>query len=354
MATNRRQFLQWSGASLAATQLNACARNNKEVRLYGGYRDYGNNYGAACINQNAELIWKLQTPARAHEVCLQHDLSLGAVVARRPGDFIQLFDPQTGQALEQIIAPANLIFEGHGLFRTSSSGKKQLWATASLKASSESRLLRYDLDNLTQLPEQFAIAGLGPHQMLQPNSLQATDQIVIAIGGWRSEGRTVLNADSFESGLVFFQPETGTHTFVAVPNPRLSARHMATHGSDLWVAMQLADPAPTEDVLLYRYSGDAWHPATAPEQSWRGFNGYLGSLSIAAGEVVATSPQGHRFGRWSLQGEPISTTDSLDISAATSIEDQWWISSGVGEVQTASMTMQSKIFWDNHWVGHSV
>lgn len=369
---SRRKFLSWSGTGMAATQLSGCSFGNQPVRLYGGYRDHGNKFGAACMDQNGELIWKLQTPARVHEVCLSNDLSLGAVVARRPGDFIQLFNPATGAAVDLINAPKDLIFEGHALFRKSDAGQNQLWATASPLATSESILLKYNLADLgSELgsdPEQIPIKGLGPHQMLLGSlsaegssfaegslSAEGSSNIVIAVGGWRSEGRTILNADSFESGLVFYQPETGTQNFVAAPSERLSARHLAFSGADLWVGMQLADPAPTEDVLLYRYSIEkGWQAAEAPAQGWRGFNGYMGSVAVADQEVVATSPQGHLFGRWSLEGQSIATTSSLDIAGATKIDDNWWLSSGLGEVHTAGKQLNSGIFWDNHWVGHSV
>lgn len=354
---NRRTFLGWSGTGLAATQLSGCSFGDQPVRLYGGYRDHGNKFGTACIDQSGELIWKLQTPARVHEVCLSSDLSLGAVVARRPGDFIQLFNPATGTAVDQIKAPQDLIFEGHALFRESDAGQIELWATASPLATSESILLKYSLANLGAEPEKIPIEGLGPHQMLLDGSLSAegSSNIVIAVGGWKSEGRTILNADSFESGLVFLQPETGTQHFVASPSSRLSARHLAFNGTDLWVGMQLADPAPTEDVLLYRYSKEqGWQAAEAPEQGWRGFNGYMGSVAVADQEVVATSPQGHMFGRWNLEGRSISATSSLDIAGAAKIGGDWWLSSGVGEVRTADKQMVSGIFWDNHWVGHAI
>lgn len=348
MHINRRFFLKWSGTFIAASQLVGCS-NGQEVRLYGGYRDYGNKFGVASIKANGELVWKLPTPARVHEVSLSEDLSLGAVVARRPGFFIQLFRPEDGHPLEQILAPDDLLFEGHALFRTNPEGSREIWATASPIATSEALLLKYDLDNPRQ-PVIYPLSGLGPHQIVRQG-----ENLVIAIGGWKSEGRTVLNADSFESGLLFFHPQDASQKYVPVANKRLSARHLALNGSDIWVGMQLADPSPTEDALLYRYSeAEGWQAATAPMQSWRGFNGYIGSVAVGNGEVVATSPQGHNFGRWTLDGKAQSITASIDVAGATSIQDQWWLSSGLGEVHKAEKTLESHIFWDNHWVGHSV
>lgn len=349
MEINRRKFLQCSGTAIAAAHLSGCSFGSQPVRLYGGYRDHGNKFGVACIDQSGELIWKLQTPARVHEVCLSKDLALGAVVARRPGDFIQLFDPATGVAVDQIRAPKGLIFEGHALFRQNNDGQNQLWATASPLTTSESILLKYDLSNLLAEPETLAIAGLGPHQML----LDESANLIVAVGGWKSDGRIILNADSFESGLVFLQPETMKKNFVAVPNSRLSARHLSANNKDIWVGMQLADPAPTGDILLYRYSLEkGWQAATPPQQGWQGFNGYIGSVAVAGQEVVATSPQGHLFGRWDLEGQAIEATNSLDIAGAARIGEKWWLSSGVGEVRNPNKQIQSGIFWDNHWIGH--
>lgn len=348
---HRRNFLRYSGSALAAAQLVGCSNNAPEVRLYGGYRSYANTYGIACIDQSGNEIWKLPTPDRVHEVCLSEDLSLGAVVARRPGDFILLFDPATGLLIEQIKAPHGLIYEGHALFRTSNTGQLQLWATASPLQTSTSILLKYDLQNLARQPENISITGLGPHQML----LKESGQMVIAVGGWQSHGRTILNADTFESGLSFFDPEGGKESFVPVPNSRLSARHMDTQESELWVGMQLADPAPTEETLVYRYSSaNGWLPAKAPKQGWQAFNGYIGSVAATTEEVVVTSPQGHVFSRWSPNGEAIQINNSLDIAAAVSIDNNWWLGSGLGEIYMNNKKISSGIFWDNHWIGHKV
>tara|TARA_B110000483_G_scaffold217811_2_gene270595 strand:+ start:9757 stop:10827 length:1071 start_codon:yes stop_codon:yes gene_type:complete len=349
----RREFIKFSGFSLTALQLGACSfgeqvSSEQNVRLYGGFRSYGNTYGAACIDQRGELIWKLDTPARVHEVCLSDDLSTGAVVARRPGTFIQLFSPFDGQELGQLRAPEGLILEGHALFRTNSQGQNELWATASLTQTSESILLKYTLGNLSALPEKISIAGLGPHQMLS-----LSNQIVIAVGGWKSVGRTILNADSFASGLVFFDTDSSTSSFVPMPTKQLSARHLDSDGENLWVGMQLADPAPTQDALLYSYSAsNSWQVADSPKTGWPSFNGYIASVAASTDEVVATSPQGHIYGRWDHQGLAIESINSLDISAATSIDGKWWISSGLGEVSRVGKDIPSGIFWDNHWAGH--
>ncbi len=353
MQLKRREFIKLSGTSLAALQLGACSLGEfgePALRLYGGFRSYGNTYGAACIDQRGDLVWKLDTPARVHELCLSDDLSVGAVVARRPGKFIQLFSPADGKDLGQIVVPEGLIFEGHALFQINKEGQDELWATASPIETSESILLRYRLADLSLPPKQISIAGLGPHQMLS-----ISNQIVIAVGGWQSVGRTILNADNFESGLVFFDPEVSSiSSFVPAPGSNLSARHLDSDGETLWVGMQLADPAPTQDALLYSYSAPkGWKVADEPKSGWPSFNGYIASVAVSDAEVVATSPQGHIYGRWDHLGQPIESVHSLDISAATSVDGNWWLSSGVGEVSRAGKNIPSGIFWDNHWVGHS-
>ena len=364
MPTNRRNFFKLSSAGLIAAQLSSCSVKNPftntPTRLYGGYRSYGDTYGAACINQDGELIWKFETPARLHETCLSEDLSLGAVVARRPGSFIQLFAPESGQGLGQIQAPEGIIFEGHALFRTKATGDLELWATASPTATSNALLLKYQItsaNNKLQISagETIAIPGLGPHQMLLRNSAEDLNpELVIAVGGWQSIGRTILNANTFESGLVFFDLENHSSQFVPMADKDLSARHLSTSGNELWVGMQLADPAPTSHALVYRYSKtDGWNPADEPATGWHSFNGYIASVTTTDKEVVATSPQGHIYGRWDLSGRSIETSKVLDISAATNINNQWWLSSGLGEVNNAGKEITSGIFWDNHWVGHS-
>ena len=363
MTTNRRNFFKLSGASLIAAQLSSCALENpfknSSTRLYGGYRSYGDTYGAACIDGKGELVWKLDTTARLHELCLSEDLSLGAVVARRPGYFIQLFSPADGKNLGQIPVPDGLLFEGHALFRQTHSGQLELWATASPIETSEALLLRYELSpsqpDVGWTVEQTAIPGLGPHQMLlRENPDSRNQELVVAVGGWQSIGRTILNADTFESGLVFFDLKNQSSRFVPMTDKNLSARHLSTSGDELWVGMQLADPAPTDHTLVYRYSNPSgWTKAEEPAAGWHSFNGYIASVTATDSEVIATSPQGHIYGRWNPAGQSIETSKVLDISAATSIDNQWWISSGIGEFYHNAGKGDSGIFWDNHWVGHS-
>lgn len=353
MTLQRRQFIKFSAASLAAIPFSACSIGAPAVRLYGGFRSHGELYGAACIDQSGKLLWQLDTPARLHELCLSDDLSIGAAVARRPGTFIQLFSPADGKALAQIQVPAGLIFEGHALFRTNSLGNKELWATASQNETSKSILLRYTLETLPQQPEQLSITGLGAHQILS-----IADQIVIAVGGWQSVGGTILNAASFESGLVFIDPETvgSSSASILIPTPQsnLSARHLDCVGENLWVGMQLANPTPTQDALLYSYSIEkGWQVAERPQGGWPSFNGYIASVAVSASEVVVTSPRGHIYGRWNHLGQYLKSANALDISAATSIDGNWWLSSGIGEVSRCGKRIPTEIFWDNHWVGHS-
>lgn len=324
--------------------LTGCS-NASDSRLIGGYRKQGDLFGVACIDLDAEPVWNFECPARVHDIAIELELELGAVAARRPGTFVQLFSALDGTKLATIPAPMGYQFEGHVSFLN-----QELWATASNTTSSKGILIRYRLDDL-QNPEMLSLPGLGPHQFVKRNE----EEFWVAIGGWHSADRTVLNAEGFESFLALVNLSNNTTRTWKSPDPELGIRHLDIHNDQLVVGMQYANPQPTSAPLVYGFDlENNWTPLATPLKGWETFNGYIASVAISENAIAATSPRGNTVGVWRAGGREFSRDFSLlDAAGTTTHNGEIWISAGTGQIsqQDSRSKRLSSIHWDNHWTG---
>ncbi len=342
MAIDRRQFLQLAPLALGLSAgLTSCG--GAKGRLVGGYRTRSETYGVAAIHTDGRTLWQSTQAGRLHEILPQPERGVVAAVARRPGYFISLLDLDSGAPLAQIQPPDGLLLEGHGLWQDD-----LLWVCAAEQSTASGWLLGYEpFGGRPQVPvARLALPGLGPHQLVAQQ-----DQLVVALGGWQTRGRDVLNADNFASALAWVHPASGAMRLQPSPHADLSLRHLARDGEHIWAGLQYANPYASTTPLVYRTQGDNWQAVATPTGGWELFSGYIGSLALANNELVATSPQGHRYGRWdSRSGACLESTSALDICAAAASADDWFIGSGTGAMRDAnSGWQQTNFFWDNHW-----
>lgn len=342
MAISRRDFIRLTlGTGVAS--LAGCA-SGEPGALLGGYRTRDNQFGVAAIRPDGNALWFRQLPGRLHEIVVAESEALVVAVARRPGEFISLLDLFTGEKIHQIEAPKGFVFEGHALWQ-----QQSLWATAA-DTNGQGYLLAFDLSGglttSTKPHRSIPLPGLGPHQILEVGG-----SLVVAMGGWKTQGRTILNAGDFDSSLVWVNPESGEAQSLSSPDSQLSVRHLATDGSRVWAGMQYAQPRATQTALVYQTDGSTWQPLEAPATGWKVFSGYIGSVAATNAELLATSPQGHSYGRWDLvSGVCIESANVLDVCPAAATGSEWYLGSGTGEIRTSSSSWhRSDFFWDNHW-----
>jgi hypothetical protein len=312
--------------------------------LIGGYRSRDNRFGVAAVHPNGQRIWSHVLPGRLHEMAVEPHLQQVAAFARRPGKFIALLDSAQGHLLGQIDVPEGFVFEGHGLWQDA-----WLWATAATE-NGAAHLLAYDL-SAGYAPglkpsRIIALPGIGPHQVLALGG-----SLVVALGGWRTNDREILNAEDFESALAWVDLHSGETRLLASPDPQLSVRHLATDGETIWAGLQYANPHAGDAALIYQTTGSGWQALPAPEPGWKIFSGYIGSLAQVHDELLATSPRGHRFGRWNLpRGRCVETASVLDVCPVAAGNHQWFVGSGTGALRSAHSDWHaSDFFWDNHW-----
>lgn len=358
--TSRRQLLQTSGLygllGLSGLPLiNGCQSetSNTNSLAIGGFNKSNHRYGVASVNSNLDIAWEFECTARVHDIAVDNSLNIGAVAARRPGQFIQLFSPKDGIKLDLIEAPSGYQYEGHLCFLN-----QELWATASKEDSSEGVLIRYQLDQLSAPASMIELPGLGPHQLLSMDD----HHLWVAIGGWHTANREILNSAGFHSMLALVNTNTGEVKTWDSPDPALSIRHLSLYKNNLTVAMQYPIPKPTDAPLIYQFTQDkVWSPLTEPDNGWGIFRGYIASVAMSDGWIAATSPQGHQAALWRQDGKKfIGKRSLMDAGGAAAINGRVWMSSGTGQllVNTLENKQSTGIHWDNHWtvynpvVGH--
>lgn len=346
---SRRLFLK-SSSGLASipllTALHGC-KFGANTLLIGGFQSPGANYGVGAVDLNGNTCWKLASPARVHGPGVDPKLKLGAVAARRPGDFIQVFSAESGTLLEKINRPKGIFFEGHVEF-----AGNRLWATAAREGGCEALLLSWDLDQLSYRPDIQAIPGIGPHQILNHDQ-----GLWLAVGGWKTDNREITNKASFESFLLEINPLTGAVKNHGNPAPGLSLRHLGARPGEIYVGMQYATPEPSDAPLVYQFANETWTALDTPTPGWEIFNGYIASVAVSTNQIMATSPQGHQIGLWDRNSlGSIYTEKVLDASAAIDAGEKLKAASGVGVMMDASdlsARIRTDFHWDNHWVSYT-
>ncbi len=346
---SRRHFLKASAGLTSTSLFGALQGCNLEPNtlLIGGYQTSGKNYGVGAIDVNGNTQWQLKAPERVHGPCIDAKLNLGAVAARRPGNFIQVFSAESGSLVEQIPRPEGVFFEGHVEFSAD-----RLWATAAKETTCEALLLSWQLDQFTSPPDILSLPGIGPHQVLNH-----AGGLWLAIGGWITDDRRVTNAGNFESFLLEIDPYSGQINTLDNPSPGLSLRHLAARGDAIYAGMQYAEPRPSAQPLVYRHKNRNWSALAEPQRGWEIFDGYIASVAVNQSQIMATSPQGHHVGLWDrITLESLETEKILDVSAAISADNQLIAASGVGVMMDAknlSRRIPTEFHWDNHWISYT-
>ncbi len=308
-------------------------------------------YYVAAANAQGEVVYQLPLAARGHDVALaKPKQQLGVCVARRPGDFAQLFNPLSGEALAQLSPPENMHFYGHACF---SEDAQRVYLTAGSAQTSQGLVLVYQrLQQQWQLAEQWPLDGLGPHQLL----LLPGERLVVAVGGIHTQGRKKLNLDSMQPALVYLHSETGQHLLTRrLSNPKLSIRHLAysPQSDSVWMACQGQDPQQQPESLIYSQQGQGECVALDPDADyWPMFEQYIGSIMCHQGQVMASSPRAGKLAAWSeQQGELEQLMQYADVCGLAQTASAWHASTGQGLLihQASDLSRQrTDLQWDNH------
>ena len=344
MAIDRRTFLQYSAfVSSFAFAPRSFATLDTEFIL-GTCRLSEDQYGISKVNLDGELQWQLALPARGHDIVVHPSGSIAVAIARRPGQFIVVFDIDSGKTLKTVEVPKTLKLNGHAVW-----DDDRLIVSASDRETSQMILLEYRLSSslLIQI-RQKTYDYYGPHELLLINH-----EIVVAVGGLKTDGRSVLNKHKFESLILKLDANTlSPNSVITFPTHHVSFRHLSADANgNLYIAGQYQLESDDSEPLLFVWHNEMLAPVNAPATLWKQLKGYIGSIKVINDRFVVTSPRAHWLGVFNCQ---TLTLDhqllSNDICALAQSGDRMIAGSGTGKLWIDQHAVQSSVAWDNHFV----
>ncbi|MDO6762815.1 DUF1513 domain-containing protein [Agarivorans sp. 1_MG-2023] len=336
-----------AGIAYALTREGAQA---EEYLLLGCTKQHGKHQLSAMAS-NGDLRYQLDLPARGHYVAVANTPQpVAACIARRPGHYIAMFNPHTGQPVHELTPPAKMHFYGHAVF---SEDANKLYVTAGYTANSQGAILVYlQQDNTWQLSQTWPLAGLGPHQLL----LLPSKRLVVAVGGIHTQGRDKLNLDDMQPALVYLNSESGEQLLSrSLDNSQLSIRHLSysPQTDTVWLACQGQNPKQTVRSLIYSHKGEQACQALDPDADyWSLFEHYIGSVVCSNGTVLASSPRGAKLAAWSEADRELQQLIHVDdVCGLATHEKGWLASTGQGQLLHTSNKLKRQhttLQWDNH------
>lgn len=350
MAIDRRGFLH----SLTAASITALfptvtlAQHSSAQRIIGACRISENTYGLSSVDLTGKLLWQLSLPARAHDTVIHSDGVIGTVIARRPGNFITLFNVADGTEYQSLRMPDEIKLNGHAIWLND-----ELVVTASDRFSSEMRLLRFSFNNLTrqlQLTDTISFPFFGAHEIIKVDN-----HVIVAVGGLKTQGRVVTNKEHFESLVISLHPATlQIENLYSSPVAGVSLRHLSADGRDIYIAGQYQGSPTTSETLLFKIQGTELVAFSAEKQFWSSIHGYVGSILATEDHIIATSPRAHWIGWFNKNSLTLATQYlTQDVCALVNTEQGIFAGTGTGRLYHAGKLMPSGVIWDNHFTAAS-
>ncbi|GGO81472.1 Tat pathway signal protein [Marinobacterium nitratireducens] len=364
----RRDFLARTlmlGAGLALTPV--VGAGNRSPLLLSASDDGNGGHFFSAIDEMGAPRFSHPLPDRAHGIALHPARTRCAVVARRPGTFVDLYSLPDGRQLQRLHNPDGRRFCGHAAF---SADGRTLYTTENDFDGRRGVIGVWRLrDGLMVRETEWASGGVGPHEVL----LHPNGSLVVANGGILTHpdrGRDKLNLDSMQANLTYLDSETGAilgSYGVAAELHQLSIRHLSI-SPDGRVASVLQYQGPeTEEVplLVLHSPGDgALQLLRLPEGPERHRN-YLGSVAwdLDGRWLAMSAPRGSRIYFYhrdsAAWADPVTYSDGCGLYR-DSLPATFLISSGAGGVtsycpedgswQPMPDRYASRQHWDNHMV----
>ncbi|MCZ2722322.1 DUF1513 domain-containing protein [Marinomonas sp. 15G1-11] len=374
---NRRSFLKltglnmsllgmvnsplWSTKALATATAPAVSSLHQE-HFASAFTDKHQQHHLALLKNNGTLVWKHVLEARAHAPVFHPNKPIVAIVARRPGFYLDLFDTDTGERLKQLQPTSGHHFYGHALF---SIDGKTLITQENHYASGDGKIFVRDWETGTVLHE-WPSYGIGPHQ----SCLMDKTTLVIANGGLKTHpdnDRKIENIDSMQPNVSFISLKDGRLMHQVTHPPelhQLSIRHLhVNQQGQVAVAFQYQGPKwdTVPLVGITDIKSDHIQYLTMPEPIRQRFKQYCGSVRFdASGKVLAvTTPRGGLVAFWSMEQQAfLNNTVLMDVCGLkeTSKAFEFMVSTGRGKffhinaLEKKAQLVQkfNDLQWDNH------
>ena len=314
------------------------------------------------FDQEGTIKWQQALPERAHAPIVHPNKPIVAVVARRPGFYIDLYKIDSAQRLMRIEPEKDHHFYGHGLFTPDG---LSLITQENHYPSGQGKIFIRSVAT-GEVLKQFPSYGIGPHESCLLNN----DTLVVANGGLQTHpdnDRRILNLETMQASLCFISLTTGELiNKLVLPDElhQLSIRHLDINKEGTV-------------AVGFQYQGDKWDDvplvATAnlkseklnflpiPLNISRRLQHYCGSVAYdKSGNTLAiTSPRGDLVVYWQTKNwEYLTHHNFQDVCGLSHSEkaNEFLVTTGKGKrifvnpITDNKLTLarMTKWKWDNH------
>ncbi|WP_067099000.1 DUF1513 domain-containing protein [Marinomonas atlantica] len=360
---SRRAFLTSSLAALSIpTWASALPIETNGELFISAFSKSKTAHFIGAFGSNGKLRWSMPLPERAHAPVVHPTYSVIGAVARRPGFYIDFFNPLSGKAIKRITPLTDHHFYGHAVF---SKDGLQLITQENHYPTGQGKIVTRRWPDGEVLNE-YSSGGIGPHESV----LMSDDTLVIANGGLQTHpdnDREIINLETMKPNV----------TYLSLSDGRLI--NQAQHEDALHqLSIRHLDVTAQGTVALgFQYHGEPWEkvPLVAlsdvksdhldyigmPDHVRTRFKQYCGSVCFdQSGETLAIStPRGGLVAYWDVPSKTFLGVDNCrDVCGlvATKHKHEFILTSGTGK-QLISQPRQRKIsqinqlaevHWDNH------
>lgn len=326
------------------------AMPNSRSALIGCSYSSRNDYRVVVANYHGEMQRELPLPARGHGIAIHPMNSQAVAFGRRPGEFMLVFDYQSGETVKLTLAPPARHYYGHGVFSLDGAW---LYVTEGEHSTSQGIIGVYSVEQNYTKVEEFRGFGIGPHEIV----MKQNGELVVGVGGVQTDGRIAQNLDTMSPALVYLSDRGKLLDNVTLDDHHLSIRHLAHDGDETILCGQQyrGDPENYPALIAMHKPGQPLVELNAEPEQWARFNHYIASIAASKDWIVATSPPGNCYGIWDKHsGELVELQALPDASGVVLDQDTFYLSSGASlivenEYPKRFITHASNIQWDNHW-----
>ncbi|RDL45672.1 DUF1513 domain-containing protein [Marinomonas piezotolerans] len=360
---SRRSFLTSSLAVLALpTWASLIPSGGENVLYFSAFTKGHNEHFFGAFAKDGHIVWSMPLPERAHAPVIHPSHRAVGIVARRPGYYMNFFDPISGQQLLRISPLAEHHFYGHAVF---SHDGKRLITQENHYPSGAGKITIRDWPS-GKVVNEFDSGGIGPHESV----VDSQGTLIVANGGLRTHpdnDREILNLTSMTPNVTYLSLSDGAIRNRIYHEPdlhQLSVRHLDVnaqgitalgfqHQGNMWDNVPLV-ALTTQDSTAFEY-------LTMPEQVRMRFKQYCGSVCFdASGNTLAVStPRGGMVAYWDVPSrEFLGVNHCRDVCglAATGTPNEFILTSGTGKQLVSStqnhimatVNQVPAIKWDNH------
>lgn len=362
MAIDRRSFIAALGAAIGTGLAPRTAQAGEPIYVSACTNADGIHHLAA-FTQDGRLCFATALPSRGHDATLRPGGRELVVFARRPGNWMAVVDPVSGNVRKVVTAAQGRHFYGHGVF---SDDGRLLFATENRVEVGEGILGIYDADAGYMRIGEMATSGPGPHDL---TFLPGAEHLVVANGGERTEtdSRDVVNEGELEPSLALIHAKSGAienRVELAHELRNLSIRHLACapDGEIVFGCQFKGDPLNIVQLVGLLTPRGETILLDMPEGDLLSMENYIGSVSLdRSGYIIAaTSPRGSVVAFWDRPSRRyLGRKRMSDICGVTASSEPatFLVTSGNAGVGVARIDERTvgriggdldRWIWDNH------